>query len=173
MTITATQDGDDNYDAATDVEQTITVSKGMQAITFTTPKLLGDVGETIPISATGGASGNPVTFEITAQTVTSGTVVATLDTDTNILSLVGTGTVTITATQEGDDNYEKATAMQTITVVASALAQTITFTPPTAGIVGEMITLTATATSGLDVTFAIHEELLSDGSTATAGAVAT
>ena len=52
-------------------------------------------------------------------------------------------------------------------------AQDITFMLADEGEVGENITLAATASSGLDVTFEITEELLLDGSTATTGAVAT
>ena len=160
VTIIATQDGDDNYNAATPVTQDITVSKGIQTITFTTPTLLGEMGETIPISATGGASGKPVTFEIATQAVTSGTVVATLDTDTNILSLVGTGTVTITATQDGNENYEGTTAMQTITVEASIMAQTITFNEPASDVTDAVVNQTiplmaATDATGLFVRFSI------------------
>ena len=160
VTIIATQDGDDNYNVATPVTQDITVSKGIQTITFTTPTLLGEMGETIPISATGGASGKPVTFEIATQAVTSGTVVATLDTDTNILSLVGTGTVTITATQDGNENYEGTTAMQTITVEASIMAQTITFNEPASDVTDAVVNQTiplmaATDATGLFVRFSI------------------
>ena len=84
-----------------------------QIITFTSPAA-GVVGTDLELTATGGNSGLPVTFEIAAQTPTSGTGnVATL-TD-NTLTLTGLGTVTITAMQTGNADYAMTTQTQIIT----------------------------------------------------------
>ena len=144
-------------------------TKSAQTITFTSPAT-GEVGNDITLTATA-TSGLDVTFAITAEVPATGDgTVATLASDT--LMLTGAGTVTVTASQAGNGTYEEATAVvQTITVTKRT--QAITFTLAAEGEVGENITLAATASSGLDVTFEITEELLLDGSTATTGAVAT
>ena len=145
VTITATQEGNVNY-ADTMQTQTITVSQGAQTITFTSDTT-GTVGTNIELAATA-SSTLPVTFEIT-----EGDTLATLA--DNTLSLTGVGTVTITATQEGNTNY--ADTMQTQIITVSQGTQTITFTSDTTGTVGTNIELAATASSGLPVTFAITE----------------
>src|SRR5215510_10056655 len=61
-TITASQGGDGNYNPAPDVPQSFSIAKADQTITFgvLANKTFGDAPFTV--SATGGASGNPVTF---------------------------------------------------------------------------------------------------------------
>jgi len=67
-----------------------------------------------------------------------------------------TGTCTIQATQAGNSTYAAATPVsRSIAVNAAPLtAQTITFAQPAAQTVGTPLTLTATASSGLAVSFA-------------------
>ena len=163
VVITATQTGNANYAEATQT-QTIAVSvtpPTAQTITFTSDDT-GIVGNTITLAATA-SSGLPVTFAITTQTPTSGTGnVATLA--AGVLSLASAGTVVITATQTGDANYAEATQTQTIAVsVTPPTAQTITFTSDDTGTVGNTITLAATASSGLPVTFAITTQTPTSG----------
>ena len=159
VTITATQAGGVGADGVTyapaTATQTITVSKGMQTIRFTSDGA-GVVGSTITLAATA-TSTLPVTFEIESQTPSG---VATLDTDTGVLTLIAAGDVVITATQSGDANYEAAPeVMQTIVVSATPLTpQTIMFSPSMTGTVGTDIVLAATATSTLPVTFAIESQ---------------
>ena len=74
-----------------------------QAIDFTLARA-GRVGETIGLAATA-SSGLEVVFAITA-----GESLATLA--DNVLSLTGVGTVTITASQSGDDTYAAAPDVQ-------------------------------------------------------------
>lgn len=83
------------------------------------------------LSATGGASGNPVTFAVTAGPAVIG--------PTNVVSFVGAGSVTITASQAGNANYLPAADVArtfsvtkaTATVTLSSLAQTYTGTART------------------------------------------
>ena len=85
-----------------------------QTVTFTSTTA-GIVGTPITLTTTEGASGEPVTFMIESQTPTiGGNVVATLA--AGVLTLDNAGTVVITATQEGNMNYVRAMATQTITV---------------------------------------------------------
>ena len=179
------------YAAATPVTQTITVSAiplTMQTITFMSDDT-GDVGTDIELMTTV-SSGLDVTFAVTAETLPDGSAatsgeVATLDGNGTTLSLIGAGTVTITATQAGGVGtdgvtYAPATQTQTITimpmVVVPPTTQTLAFTSPVEGQAGSTITLVATATSTGAVTYAITEVRDADGNVVTnaaADAVAT
>jgi formylglycine-generating enzyme required for sulfatase activity/sugar lactone lactonase YvrE len=106
---------------------TLVIGKAAQSITFAaiTDKLTTD---SVNLAATGGGSNNPVTFA-----VTSGPAVIT----NNVLTFTTSGSVTITASQVGNDNYLAAPevsrmfnvtkAMATITL--GSLAQTFNNTP--------------------------------------------
>ena len=94
-----------------------TVSQGAQTIAFTsgapTTAVVG--GPSYAVAATGGGSGNPVTF----SSATSG--VCTVSSST--VSFVGTGTCTLDANQAGNADYTAApTATQSFAVVAEAAA---------------------------------------------------
>ncbi len=81
-----------------------------QVITFTAlpNRILGDPSFTL--TATGGASGNPVTF------ISSNPAVATVS--GNVVTIVGVGTVTITASQAGNAIYHAAADVpQSFTVI--------------------------------------------------------
>ena len=84
-----------------------------QNIVFTAlpGKTYGDT--TFDLSATGGDSGNPVTFS------SSNLAVATISGST--VTVVGAGSANITASQAGNSNYAAATALQTLTVGKAAL----------------------------------------------------
>src|SRR5205807_2683065 len=61
----ANQAGNARYTAAPQVQRTIVVRKLPQSISFTAP-VSGAVGSSALLSATGGASGNPVVFSVGA-----------------------------------------------------------------------------------------------------------
>ena len=67
----------------------------------------------IPLSATGGASGNPVTYTAEGPASIG---------QNNILSFTGAGSVTITASQAGNSNYEAATPVARTFTVMKAMA---------------------------------------------------
>ena len=104
-TITASQAGNSNYNAAASKSYTVTVSKKNQSITWTPPTEL-TVGDTHTLSAT--APGGAVSYAVTGDAVTrSG----------NTLTAVKAGTVTITASQAGNSNYNAAANVtKTITI---------------------------------------------------------
>ena len=108
--ITASQAGNNEYIAAADVTQSLVVNKLAQTITFDAlaDRTFGDASFTL--SATGGASGNPVTFsgdDPTVATVTSGGEV----------TVVGAGTVNISANQVGNASYTDAIpVVQSLTI---------------------------------------------------------
>ena len=94
--ITASQAGNAKYNAATDVVQNLVVNKANQSISFNAlaSKSYGDA--TFDLTATGGASGNPVTY------ASSNTAVVTIS--GNTVTIVGAGNTDITASQAGNAN---------------------------------------------------------------------
>ena len=146
VVVTAHQAGDANYAAAPDVASTITVTPATQAITFTPPASVVLGSSPITLTATGGASGNPVTFTVAGPATLAG----------NVLTPTGTGPVVVTAHQAGNANYSAAPDVaRTITVIPAP--QAITFNPPTSVVFGSgPIALTATGgASGNPVTFTV------------------
>jgi len=142
-TIAADQAGNGTYAAATQATQTFTISQASQTITFgTAPSVV--VAGTGAVSATGGASGNAVTF--TSQTTGVCTVTGTTVTG------VTAGTCTIAANQTGNTNYSAAT-QKTQSFTVGKGSQSISFGASPAVTVGGTGSVTATATSGLAVTF--------------------
>lgn len=151
-TLDANQAGDSNYNAAPQVQQSFSVGKGSQTITYTTPA---------PGNATvGGATYTP------AATSTSGlTVNITVDPSTSSVCSMSAGTVSfqasglcvLDANQGGNANWNAAPQVQQAFSVGKG-SQTISFTstaPSSATVGGPTYTPTATSTSGLTVTFTI------------------
>lgn len=147
-TVNANQAGDADHLAAAQVQQSYTVGQGAQAIAFTstTPSDAKVGAATYTVTATGGASGNAVTFSSATPsvcTVAGATV-----------TFVGAGTCTVNANQAGNADYLAAPQVQQSFGVTKQ-DQTITFTStaPGGATVGGTYAATATATSGLSVTF--------------------
>ncbi len=142
--ITAKQGGNTNYNAATDVPRTLTVSKANQTITFGTlpSKTYGDAPFTLAGTS---SSGLATTYSSSDPAVA--TVIG------SVLTITGVGSVTITAKQTGNANYNAATEVpQALTV--SKGNQTITFGVLPSKIYGDApFTLTATSSSGLTTTY--------------------
>ncbi|MGO9029033.1 MAG: beta strand repeat-containing protein, partial [Acidimicrobiales bacterium] len=149
--IDANQAGNVIYAAAPEVEQSITVGKGSQTVTFQTSAPTGVTFESSPYLPTATASsGLPVAISLDASstgcTLTSGTVTFT-----------SAGTCVIDANQAGNANYNAAPQVQQ-SVVVSHVAQTVTFTstaPGDAVAGGPDYTPTATASSALPVALTI------------------
>ena len=111
--VAANQVGNSNYTSASQATQAIAVGAGAQSISFSLAPTLA-VGGTGTVTATGGASGNAVTFSSTTPTVcrVSGSTVTALT----------AGSCVVAATQVGNANYFAATqATQTITVGSASL----------------------------------------------------
>ncbi|HEY1060106.1 MAG TPA: cadherin-like beta sandwich domain-containing protein [Daejeonella sp.] len=144
--ITASQTANTNYNSATDVVQELAVSKASQTITFAAlpAKAFGDAA--FNLTATGGASGNAVTY------VSSNTAVATVS--GNTVTIVGAGTTNITASQAANTNYNAANDVVQELTVGKAV-QTITFAALPAKTFGDAaFNLTATGgASGNAVTY--------------------
>ncbi|WP_396184771.1 hypothetical protein [Flavobacterium sp.] len=118
--ITASQSGNTTYNAATNVTQTLSVTKINQTITFNAlpTKIIGDADFSAGASASSGLTVSLASSNEAVATIVSGNI-----------HIVGVGTTTISASQAGDLNYNAATNVpQTLTV--SGLAHTITFVLP-------------------------------------------
>ncbi len=142
--ITASQAGNGTYAAAPSVTQTFLVSTlTPQTITFGTLPPQTPGATVPPLSAT-------ATSALTVTFASNNTSVCTVNGVT--VTLIGTGVCSITATQGGNGTYAPATPVtQTFTVLN---AQTISFPALTTQAFGTTPpALSATATSGLPVTF--------------------
>lgn len=113
---------------------TVTRDKASQTITFANP---GDqiATATVNLSATGGGSGNAVTFAVSdgPGSISGG----------NVLTFTGAGSVTITASQAGNSEYHDATPVAR-TFNVSLASQTLTFDSPGDRFLSEILTLAAT-----------------------------
>ncbi len=145
-TITATQTGNPTYAPASPVVRSFTVAPQLsQTITF--DALPDRLITAPPFAITATASSNlPVAFNANGVCAVNGITV----------TLSGViGTCTITATQTGNPTYAPASPVARTFSVAPQLSQTIAFGALSDKIVGDApFTISATATSGLSVTFA-------------------
>ena len=166
--IDANQAGNASYAAATQVQQSFDLDPGTQSITFTsTPPNPAVVGGTYTVTASGGGSGNPVTFSIDPSANGSCSISGAT------VTFVAAGTCVIDANQAGNASYAAATQVQQ-SFDPDSVTQTITFTstPPNPALVGGTYTLTASGgASGNPVTFSVDPS--AKGSCSISGATVT
>lgn len=160
VAVTASQSGNTNYSGATPVTQKISVAKADQTISFTGLPSTATFGSAGPYTlGTTATSGLAVTYSVSGPATLSGST----------LTITGAGTVTVKASQAGNTFYNAAgTVASTITIAKEA--QTITFTGlPSSGAYQSAgpYTLTATASSGLNVTYAVSGPATIAGTTLT------
>ena len=114
---------DDNTDYKTETATVpLTVNQAAQTINFIAPTspVTYAVGS-LTLSATGGASGNPVTFSVLSGPAT---------TSGSTLSITGVGTIVVAANQAGNANYFAATQVtQSVVVNPIGVAAAPTFSP--------------------------------------------
>ncbi|MBP9848352.1 MAG: putative Ig domain-containing protein [Flavobacterium sp.] len=152
--IVASQSGDDNYNTATAVTQELVVNKANQTITFGTLIDKLDSDADFQLFATT-SSGLPITYTSSNESVVliSG----------NTASIVGSGTVIITASQGGNENYNAAIAVtQNQVIINTALeSQEITFNALPAVTYGDVaFELEATVDSGLSISYTSSDETI-------------
>ncbi len=151
--LNANQAGDANYEAAPQVQQSVTVGKGAQAITITSAAPTGALvgGPTYSPTGTGGASGNPVVFTVAFGTIDQCSITG------GVVSFLAAGTCTLHANQAGDDNYDAAPEVEQSFDVADGV-NPIDFTQPADTTYGAGdVTLVATAPGG-PVTFSSDDD---------------
>ena len=108
----------------------VVVNPASQVISFTPPPSTINFGVApITLSATGGISGNQVTFSATGPATVSG----------NLLTITGAGTVVITADQEGN-TFCSAAAPVSQTILVKPAAVTINWSTPSAITYGTPLT---------------------------------
>ncbi|SNT28336.1 Por secretion system C-terminal sorting domain-containing protein [Ekhidna lutea] len=154
--ITAVQEGDQNYNAAIDVQQVLHVERSNQEITVNEipDKVYGD--EPFSIEATGGDSGNPVTITSSDTTIISVTG--------NLATILGAGNVILTLQQSGNANYADATKIESVTI--SKADQEISFEQiPDYDLntSNDPVELNASTSSGLEVSYSISGPASLDG----------
>ncbi len=143
--IAANQAGDATYNPASEVTQTFAIAKADQVITVTAidDKLVNAAPFAVVASVD---TGLPLTYQVSGPATISGTTI----------TLTGTaGTVTVTVSQAGTDDYNPASE-QVAFAVNDLQSQTITFAAITDKTYGDApFTLSATASSGLAVTYSV------------------
>jgi large repetitive protein len=146
-TLSASQPGNGMYSSAPEVTRSFTVTKLDQSITFPRP---GEQRSGDSLNLGGSASsGLPVTYTSSTPSVCSVTG--------SVVTLIGPGTCTLSASQPGNDIYNPAAPVtHSFNVVPSdaKLDQTITFDQPSTKTLGDgAVRPGATASSGLPVTY--------------------
>jgi hypothetical protein len=144
--VDANQAGDAQYDAAPTVQQTVTVTGANQTVSFTTsaPNPAAEGGHYKPAAVS--SAGLPVTIAIDASSAGACKLMG------HTVHFVRLGTCVVDATQGGDASHDPAAAQQVIAVEAKQriqLGRSSTKHP----VAPSQIFVTATATSGLPVTF--------------------
>jgi phosphotransferase system HPr-like phosphotransfer protein len=159
--VIANQAGNSTYAAAAQVTKTVSATLATQTITFTTnPPASAAYNSSFTVAATGGGSGNAVTFTNSGVCSHSGAIYTMTS---------GTGTCSVIANQAGNTNYAAA-AQVTKTVTATLVAQTITFTtnPPATAAYKSTFKVAATGGgSGNAVTFTSSGACSNSGATYT------
>jgi len=124
------------YDAATQVQLTLTIGKASGTITFTPPAspIVYSSGLTVNLSAAGDGASTPVAFTIDPTSTGAGSISTSTvsgNTSSATLTVTTAGTIVLDANQATDVNYLAASQVQQVLVVNQA-TQAITFTPITA-----------------------------------------
>jgi len=135
--IAASQAGNTNYNAATSVTRTLNIGKSNQTIIF--PAITDKMVNGVPFAlAATSSAGLTISYAISTVPATS---VATLS--GNTITIVGVGTVTVTASQAGNTNY----------IAASDVSRTFAINLPTnllpAAIATEVVAYPNPSRSGL------------------------
>jgi hypothetical protein len=96
---------------------TLLVNQASQTIAFTGLPAAATYGAAGPytLNSTGGTSGNAVTYAVTGPASIAG----------SILTIIGAGTVTVTASQAGNTNYMAATPVSQTILVGKAASTTV------------------------------------------------
>jgi gliding motility-associated-like protein len=174
VTITANQADDVNHDAAPALSQVLTINKAGQAINFSALPNKTYTDAAFNLNATGGNSGNAVTF------ISSNPSVATIT--GNTATIVGAGTTDITASQTGNSNYAAAADVvrsltvdkASATIALSGLAQNfdgtakaVTATTSPVGLSGVTVTYDGSTTAPTNAgTYAVVASLTNNNYTA-------
>jgi hypothetical protein len=137
LSVTFTPTDSSDYTTATGTVQ-LTVNTIPQTISFTSPSPLTYGSAPITLTATGGASGNPIIFSIISG---SGSITG------STLTINGAGSVVVAANQAGNASYAAATQVTQIIVVNPALTAIAVASSASTVLTQNAVTLTATVSS--------------------------
>jgi hypothetical protein len=155
-TVRYDQTGDTNFNAATQVTESVTAQKANQTITVNTHA---------PANATHNTSFTVAATSNSALAVAYSSSGVCTNVGATFTMTSGSGTCTVRYDQAGDTNFNAATQV-TESVTAQKAAQTITFAALANKIFGDPdFTLSATSDSGLSVSFAATGNCSVTGST--------
>ena len=146
VVVQATKAADANYNSVSATATVTAVSASQSALVFT-PTSTQTYGTTNVLSVTGGSGSGAVTFS-----VVGGLGVGVIS-GSNLVVTAGSGSVVVQATKAADANYGSNSATATVTAVKAN--QTITFAALGTQKTTNVVTLAASATSKLPVTYAI------------------
>jgi hypothetical protein len=137
LSVTLTPTDGTDYNTATSTVQ-LTVNKVTQTISFTAPSPVTYGSAPITLSATGGASGNPITFSILSGpgSITGST-----------LTINGAGAAVVAANQAGNATYAAAAQVTQSIVVNPASAAIAVASSASTVLAQNAVTLTATVSS--------------------------
>jgi len=166
VVVTANQAGNGNYAAASPVSQTIAVSKATPAIGLTSSAS----GATVTLTATATGSGVAPTGQVTFLNGTTQLGTGTLNSGgaASLVITLPVGQNSVTVSYAGDSNYVAATS-PVVSVTVNKTPQTITFKQPSSPVTygASPLTLSASASSGLPVTFSVTGPATVNGTTLT------
>jgi hypothetical protein len=158
---TATFAGDSNHDGSGD-SKTFTIAKADQSISFSAP-FSATYGETFQVHPTA-SSGLPIALGGTAGICSVAADALQLGVF-DVTMLAGTATCALSASQAGDSNYNAATSVSR-NVAAAKASQAITFDALADRTYGDAdFAVSASASSGLPVSFAASGSCSLNGST--------
>jgi hypothetical protein len=141
--IDASEDGNDNFNAATNVQQTVAVAHASQTITFTAAGTKRFGGAAFSAAATS-TSGLTITYSRGAGTTNTACSVAS-DGTVNILDV---GNCQITANQAGNIVYSAANAVNQDVTIGKGTQSTLAMSSANSVAYGDTLTLTAVGGSG-------------------------
>jgi hypothetical protein len=137
LSVTLTPTDGTDYNTVTSTVQ-LTVNAVTQTISFTVPSPVTYGSAPITLSATGGASGNPITFSILSG---SGSITG------STLTINGAGSVVVAANQAGNATYAAAAQVTQSIVVNPASAAIAVASSASTVLAQNAVTLTATVSS--------------------------
>ena len=143
--------GQVDTDVSTNAVDSDSVIPVPQAITFT-PPTRGISGQSATLSATGGASGEPVVFSVDPSSASG--VCSVSGTDGTTLDYVAPGTCVIDANQDGNASYAAAPTVTATITVDQEPAFTLD-SPPTTATVGQSYAYTFAASGAPAPTYAL------------------
>jgi Carboxypeptidase regulatory-like domain len=141
------QGGDSNYNPAPQVTETVNAQKANQTINVTThAPASASFNQQFTVAATGGGSGNPVTFSSSGACTNNGATFTITS---------GTGTCTVNYDQAGDANYNAALqVIEAVSIGKIDQAINVTIHAPASAAYNTQFTVAATGGgSGNPVTF--------------------